>query len=352
MKINTKKVRTAICGASGYTGSELLRILMGHPMVAVTAVTSERSAGRKVSDVFPAYGPHTRLTYEPLQKDKVVKKADVFFLALPHGASQEAVHFFYERGKWVIDLSADYRLTDRALYKKWYGIPHEFPSTLKEAVYGLPELYKQTIKKAHLIANPGCYPTGALLGLLPAVQHELIDVSSVTIDAKSGASGAGRKSELAFAFCEVNEGFKAYSVGSHRHTPEIEQILSAATHKDITVNFTPHLLPVDRGILTTMYAPLKKKIPEGKLFGMYKEFFKQEPFIAICEKGLYPNILNVRGTNFCHIALKINTRTNTLVIITVIDNLVKGAAGQAVQNMNIMLGFEETAGLKTVALCP
>lgn len=352
MKTNTKKISVAICGASGYTGSELLRILTGHPLVTVTAVTSERSAGKKVSEIFPAFLPHARLTYEPLQKEKVIKKADVFFLALPHGASQEAVNFFYEKGKRVIDLSADYRLTNRSLYKKWYGIPHEFPSTLKEAVYGLPEMFKQTIKKARLIANPGCYPTGALLGLLPAVQHELIDVSSVIIDSKSGTSGAGRKSDVSLAFCEVNEGFKAYSVGSHRHIPEIEQVLSSVTHKNITVNFTPHLLPVDRGILTTMYAPLRKKISEGKLFDIYQASFKKEPFVTVYEKGLYPNILNVRSTNFCHIGLKVNKRTNTLIIITAIDNLVKGASGQAVQNMNIMLGFEETTGLKTVALHP
>jgi N-acetyl-gamma-glutamyl-phosphate reductase len=352
MKTNTKKISAAICGASGYTGSELLRILTGHPLVTVSAVTSERSAGKKVSEIFPAFLPHTLLTYEPLRKEKVIKKADVFFLALPHGASQEAVNFFYEKGKRVIDLSADYRLTDRSLYKKWYGIPHEFPSTLQAAVYGLPELFKQTIKKAQLIANPGCYPTGALLGLLPAVKHELIDVSSVIIDSKSGTSGAGRKSDLSLAFCEVNEGFKAYSVGSHRHTPEIEQILSSLARKDITVNFTPHLLPVDRGILTTMYAPLKKKISEGKLFDIYQASFKKEPFIMVYDKGLYPNILNVRSTNFCHIGLKVNKRTNTLIIVTAIDNLVKGAAGQAVQNMNIMLGFEETTGLQAVALHP
>jgi N-acetyl-gamma-glutamyl-phosphate reductase len=352
MKTNTKKISVAICGASGYTGIELLRILYGHPFTTITAATSERSAGKKISEIFPAFQSHKFPFYEPLQQEKLINKAEVFFLALPHGASQEAVNFFYKNGKRVIDLSADYRLADRKIYEKWYGIPHKFPSTLKNAIYGLPEMFKQSIKKARLIANPGCYPTGALLGLLPAVKHDLIDVSSVIIDSKSGTSGAGRKSDLLLSFCEVNEGFKAYSVGAHRHTPEIEQILSSLAHKDIAVNFTPHLLPVNRGILTTVYAPLMKKISEEKIFGMYQAAFKKEPFISVYDKGLYPNILNVRGTNFCHIGLKLNKTTNTLIVVTAIDNLVKGAAGQAVQNMNIMLGFEETTGLKTVALYP
>ncbi len=347
-----KMISVAICGASGYTGIELMRILANHPHVVVAAVTSEKSAGRKVSEVFPHLHAYKKLSFEPLNREKLLGKADVFFLALPHGASQEAVDFFYRNGRTVIDLSADYRIVSPGVYKEWYGIPHNFTNTLKQAVYGLPEIYRSRIRKSRLIANPGCYPTGAILGLKPALSSKLIDVSSIIIDSKSGTSGAGRKADLAVSYCEVNEGFKAYGIAVHRHTPEIEQELSSLAGKKITVNFTPHLLPVDRGILTTIYAPLKKKISENVLFDIYRTSYRNEPFVAVLEQGMYPNIKNVRGTNFCHIGLKINQRTNTLIIITAIDNLVKGASGQAVHNMNIIAGIDEATGLKSLALVP
>jgi len=345
-------LKVFICGGSGYTGGELLRIISNHPEVVVTGVTSERSAGKSVKDLFPNLHKYSNLMYEPLRIEKILTKADLFFMALPHGKSQEAVDFYFNRGKKVIDLSADYRLRDAKIYEKWYNVPHRFHATLKKAVYGLPEIYRNKIKKAKLIANPGCYPTGAILGLLPVLKNNLINISSIIIDSKSGTSGAGRKADVSVSFCEVNEGFRAYSVGTHRHIPEIEQELSLLYGKDITVNFTPHLLPVDRGILTTIYAPIAKKVTVNEIVKIYNEAYKKEPFTKVLEYGIYPNIKNVRGSNFCEIGLKVNERTNTLIIITAIDNLVKGASGQAVHNMNIMMGFDEKTALDTLALFP
>jgi N-acetyl-gamma-glutamyl-phosphate reductase len=341
-----------ICGGSGYTGGELIRILSNHPGVVITGVTSERSAGKTVENLFPHLRSCSPLVYEHLNPPENMKKADLFFMALPHGESQRAVDFFFQHDKRVIDLSADYRLREPSTYEKWYNVRHAFQATLRRAVYGLPEIYRNKIKKAKLIANPGCYPTGAILGLLPALRNTLIDISSIVIDSKSGTSGAGRKAEVSVSYCEVNEGFKAYAIGTHRHTPEIEQELSLVSGKEIVVNFTPHLLPVDRGILTTIYAPLIKKMSVHDIVQKYRDAYKKEPFVRVLEYGLFPNIKYVRGSNFCDIGLKVNERTNTMIIVTAIDNLVKGASGQAVHNMNIMMGFDEKAGLDSMALFP
>jgi N-acetyl-gamma-glutamyl-phosphate reductase len=344
--------KVAICGGSGYTGIELIRILSGHSKVEISAITSEKSAGKKLSELFPHLHACGDLVYEPLRQERLLTKADLFFLALPHGASQEAVNFFYRSGKKVIDLSADYRLRQPETYKTWYGLSHDFVATLKRAVYGLPELYRARIRKAALVANPGCYPTSAILGLLPAVKAKLVDIGSIVIDSKSGTSGAGRKADVAVSFCEVNEGFKAYAIGTHRHTPEIEQELSSVAGKPITVNFTPHLLPADRGILTTIYAKMTKKADTASVLNIYRKKYAGEPFVKVHDEGVFPNIKNVRGTNVCEIGLKVNPRTNTLIVVSAIDNLVKGAAGQAVHNMNIMLGFPEQEGLDRIALFP
>ncbi|MEW6068456.1 MAG: N-acetyl-gamma-glutamyl-phosphate reductase [Nitrospirota bacterium] len=345
-------IRVFICGGSGYAGGELLRILSSHPDVIVTGVTSERSAEKSVSELFPNLYKCSSLKYEQLKPEKILERADVFFLALPHAKSQEAVDFFFRNGKKVIDLSADYRLRDPKIYEEWYKVPHKFQTTLKQAVYGLPELYRKKIADAKLIANPGCYPTGAILGLYPALKHKIIDINSICIDSKSGISGAGRTSDNKFSYCEINEGFKAYAIASHRHTPEIEQELSAIARRDIKVNFTPHLAPFDRGILTTIYARLSKKVENEKIIDIYKKIYSEEPFIRVLDKGIFPNVKNVRGTNLCEIGLVVNKRTGTLIIVTAIDNLVKGASGQAVHNMNIMMGFDEKTGLDSVALLP
>lgn len=345
-------IRAAICGGSGYTGAELLRILLMHPEVEITAVTSERSAGKKVTDLFPHLYRYAHLVYEPLDKEALSDKADVFFMALPHAASQEAVDFFYRKGKKVIDLSADYRIADAGVYEEWYKTPHHFRDTLKEAVYGLPELHREQIVKARLIANPGCYPTSAILGLQPALKAGLIDTKGVIVDAKSGTSGAGRKADVGFSYCEVNEGFKAYGIGVHRHTPEIEQELSGIAGTTMTINFTPHLVPMDRGIVSTMYGTLLKEVDTAEVLALYRERYADEFFVKVLDENIFPNAKNVRGSNYCAIGLKVNKRTNTLIVVSTIDNLVKGASGQAVQNMNIMMGLKETTSLEALALLP
>ncbi|MCK4910284.1 MAG: N-acetyl-gamma-glutamyl-phosphate reductase [Thermodesulfovibrionales bacterium] len=346
------KLKVAVCGASGYTGAELLRILHKHPKVEVTAVTSERSAGRSPADLYPQLHAYSGLTYEPLDRKKLVKKADLFFLALPHAASQEAVSFFHSKGKKVVDLSADFRLKDPAVYEKWYKTPHTALKSLGTAVYGLPELYRKEIKKATLVANPGCYPTASILGIAPALKAGAVETMGIVVDAKSGTSGAGRKADQALSYCEVNEGFKAYGVGVHRHTPEIEQELSAIADTPLRVDFTPHLLPVDRGILSTMYLRIAPGHGNTDISELYARAYEGEPFVKVLPPGEFPNIKDVRGTNRCLIGFKVNERTGTLIVVSVIDNLVKGASGQAVQNMNLMMGFRETTSLEDLALCP
>ncbi|KAF0185618.1 MAG: N-acetyl-gamma-glutamyl-phosphate reductase [Nitrospirae bacterium] len=345
-------VKVAICGGSGYTGAELLRMLRQHPEVTVTAVTSERSAAKRVTDLFPHLLGYECLVYEPLDRKELIKKADIFFLALPHAASQEAVDSFYRAGKKVIDLSADYRLQSPEVYEAWYKTPHHYHETLRKAVYGLPELYRRQVKRARLIANPGCYPTSAVLALMPALKKGLIDPESIIVDSKSGATGAGRKADIGVAFCEVNEGFKAYGIAAHRHTPEIEQEVSKLAGKDVALNFTPHLVPMDRGILTTAYGKLVAGIETETVTKIYQKTYAGEPFVHVLESGALPNTKYVRGSNHCMIGVKVNTRTNTLIMVAAIDNLVKGASGQAIQNMNIMLGFDETTGLKGLGLYP
>jgi N-acetyl-gamma-glutamyl-phosphate reductase len=345
-------IRVFICGGSGYTGGELLHILLKHPNVVVSGVTSEKSAGRSVVELFPNLYPYSKLIYEPLQVHNILDKAEVFFMALPHAKSQEAVHFLFSHGKKVIDLSTDYRLRDVEIYEEWYKVPHRFEATIEKAVYGLPEIYRRQVKKANLVANPGCYPTGTILGLYPALKHKLINIDSVVIDATSGISGAGRTSNIKFSYCEVNEGFQAYAVATHRHIPEIEQELSAIAKKDIKVNFTPHLGPFDRGILTTIYARLEKNISTEKALDIYSKVYAKEPFTRVLDKGIFPDVKNVRSTNLCKIGLIVNVRTKTLIIVTAIDNLTKGASGQAVHNMNIMMGFDEITALDSVALRP
>ncbi|MBI5740295.1 MAG: N-acetyl-gamma-glutamyl-phosphate reductase [Nitrospirae bacterium] len=342
-------LKVAILGGSGYTGAELLRLLLGHPRVKVTAVTSERSAGADVSALF-LHLRNTGLKFELLDLNVLTKKADVFFLCLPHKTSQETAAFLHAAGKKVIDLSADYRIKDPGVYRQWYNTPHLFPSLLKKAVYGLPEIYRDKIKKASITANPGCYPTSAVLGLAPVIGKNFVDPDSIIIDSKSGTSGAGRSPVQPFMFCEVNESVKAYAVSSHRHTPEIEQELSSISGKSIRIIFTPHLMPMDRGILSTIYVRLRKNISLPKVQGLYRDFYRDEPFVRVLENGVYPATKAVRGSNFCDLSVFLNNRGaggQTLIIVSAIDNLLKGASGAAVQNMNIMYGFDETAGLLT-----
>lgn len=345
-------LKVAICGASGYAGAELLRILSNHPDVRVVSVTSEKSAGKSPVELFPHLSKYGNLLFEPMEPHSLLGKADLFFMALPHKASQPAVALLHREGHKVVDLSADFRIKNSAVYEQWYNTPHEHGDTLKKAVYGLPELHRAKIKKAGLIANPGCYPTGAILGIYPALKNGLASPEDIIVDSKSGTSGAGRQSDVRFSYCEVNEGFKAYSVGVHRHTPEIEQELSLIAKKDVTISFTPHLLPVNRGILSTIYLKTAKKLTTESAISVYEKAYRGEPFVRVLEADNLPNINAVRGTNRCDIGLKFDPRTGTLIVITAIDNLVKGAAGQAVQNMNIMMGFPEDTALSTLAAFP
>jgi N-acetyl-gamma-glutamyl-phosphate reductase len=342
----------AIVGSSGYAGGELFRILLHHPSATVTAVTSEKSAGKPITDIFPHLLGLTDLVCEPLDPASIAKKADLAFLALPHVTAQEAAFRLHGLGIKVVDLSADYRLADAALYEKWYEHRHQYPDLLKSAVYGLPELHRERIRKSSLVANPGCYPTSAILGLAPVISRKMLDLETLVIDSKSGVSGAGRSPGLAFHFPEANEGFMAYKVGSHRHTPEIEQELSLIAGTQVTLSFTPHLVPMNRGILTTIYGRLTGSVDTDSLHAVFAAFYRKEPFIRVLPVGQFPNVRNVRGSNFCDIGVHADGRTGRAVIVTAIDNLVKGASGQAVQNMNIMMGFEENAGLRFAGLCP
>ncbi len=341
----------AIVGASGYTGVELARLLVAHSKVNITCLTSRQYTGVPFSDVFPSMRGHLDQVCDPVDIDLICSKADLIFTALPHKTAMEVVPQFLNAGKKVIDLSADYRLHDAETYANWYQ-EHTSPQLLNEAVYGLPELYRASIAGARLIANPGCYPTSAALALAPLLNQKLIDVSSLIIDSKSGVSGAGRVAKEASLYCEINESFKAYGVGTHRHTPEIEQTLSDLSGQPIMVSFTPHLLPVNRGILTTCYASLSDIISTEAVLAHYEAMYADEAFIRVLPAGKLPDVGFVRGSNYCDIGVVSDERTGRVIVVAAIDNLVKGAAGQAVQNMNILLGLDETTGLGQVGLFP
>jgi N-acetyl-gamma-glutamyl-phosphate reductase len=345
-------LNVAIVGASGYTGLELIRILYRHPEVAVTCLTSEQSAGKKISEVFPTLRDRCDQLLENLEPVKVAEKADIIFTALPHKAAMEVVPTFLALGKKVIDLSADYRLSDPAVYEAWYE-PHLNPANLKKSVYGLPEIRRSKIKGAQLVANPGCYPTSIILALAPLLKKGLIDPAGIIADSASGVTGAGRSAKVESLYCEVNEGYKAYGVGGiHRHTPEIEQELSLLAGKELKITFTPHLVPMDRGILSTVYATPLQATTTAELAELYDKFYDGEPFVRVLTKGNLPSTAFVRGSNFCDIAPVVDPRTGRIIIISAIDNLVKGASGQAVQNMNLVCGLPETMGLEGLAIFP
>lgn len=344
-------VRVAVVGASGYTGVELIRLLADHPSVEVTCVTSRQHVGEEIAAAFPSLRGRVGLVCDPVDVDLIAGKADFVFTALPHKTAMEVVPGLLEAGRKVVDLSADYRLRDVEVYRHWYQ-EHTSPELLAEAVYGLPELYREAVGKARLVANPGCYPTSVAIALTPLLEEGLIDPATLVIDSKSGTSGAGRSAKVGSLFCEVNEGFKAYGVASHRHTPEIEQTLSAVAGQQVVVNFTPHLLPVNRGILSTCYASLRGTATTEELLTVFAERYQDEPFVRVHSEGSLPNVAFVRGGNFCDLGLVSDCRTGRVIVVAAIDNLVKGAAGQAVQNMNLMLGLQETAGLLSLPVFP
>lgn len=341
-------MKVGIIGASGYTGAELLRLLLRHPEVEVSVLVAERHAGRSLQEVFPSFRGLDLPRLEPFDPEVVASKAELFFSALPHGTSAQIVKALLERGKRVIDLSADFRFRDPGLYERWYSL-HPHPELLSEAVYGLPELYRSLIREAKLVANPGCYPTGALLALLPLAEEGLL-AERVVVDAKSGVSGAGRSPTQGTHFCEVSEATRAYNVLRHRHTPEMEQQLKGICKREVEVIFTPHLVPMNRGILSTVYADLQQEVPVEELHDLYRQRYCKEPFVRVCPLGTYPSTSDVRGTNFCDIG--IGVKGSLALVVSAIDNLTKGASGQALQSMNIMLGLPEISGLQGTALFP
>lgn len=335
----------AVLGATGYAGAELTKLLLSHPKVRVSILTTRQDKPIPIREVLPAVAKDIQLEITPYSFDAVKSKADLVFLCLPHTEAMSAAEQFLAAGKTVIDLSADFRLRDKKIYEKWYGVSHVAPQHLSKAVYGLCEVYRAKIKKADLISNPGCYPTGPLLALIPLLRKKLIKANSIIINAASGVSGAGKKLVSSTQFCEVSENYNAYKVNKHQHTPEIEQNLSEAAGTEVKVTFVPHLLPVSRGILATLYAIPAPKVTEAMIRKTLGDAYQEEPFIRMKPEGQFPQLKDVQNTNFCDIGISMDTRTGRLVIITAIDNLVKGAAGQAVQNMNIRFGFPEEAGL-------
>jgi len=341
------RVRVGILGATGYTGVELLRLLATHPGVELAYLSSEQYRGRAASDVHPFLAGVVDATLEAPEPDAVAAAADVVFTALPHGAASAVVAALVRRGRRVLDLSADFRLHDPTVYARWYG-EHAAPDLLGEAVYGLPELHRDRIRSARLVACPGCYPTGALLGIAPLARAGLIR-EPVMVDAKSGTTGAGRGAKIEQLFAEVNENFRPYSIGTHRHQPEIEQELRAAG-ASAPIVLVPHLLPVSRGILTTIYVRVAGGAPP--LAAIYAKAYAEEPFVVLRGDGAPPELREVRGTNRCVIGWRWDAASATAIVVTAIDNLGKGAAGQAVQCFNLMLGFPETTGLQAPALAP
>jgi N-acetyl-gamma-glutamyl-phosphate reductase len=346
-------IKVAVIGGSGYTGAELLRILSRHPQVKITSVTSEQSVGKRVGEVFPSLQPRLSLVYEALNVKAISRKSDFFFVALPSGSAMEPVAQLVETGKKVVDLSADYRLRDATQYQEWYHQPHRYTSLLKRAVYGLPEIYRDAIEKSTLVANPGCYPVTVILALLPILKSGLADLGRpVTIDAKSGISGAGRSPTLTSHFPEIHGGLAAYGLGRHRHVPEMEQELSSAAGSAVKITFTPHLIPMNRGILSTIYLCLNQAMETETLIHLYRDYYKKEPFVQVLNQGLSPNPHHLCGSNLCQIGMMVDQRTGVTTLLSAIDNLVKGASGQAVQNMNLMMGLNETLGLESHGLFP
>jgi N-acetyl-gamma-glutamyl-phosphate reductase len=345
-------LNVGIIGASGYTGVELARILAGHPEVRLTVATSRQYAGKPLAEVFPNLRKRVDIVCENLGVGDLLGRADFFFCAVPHKTAMDIVPRLLDAGKKVVDLSADYRIHNAAVYEAWYQA-HSSPQLLSEAAYGLPELYRDTIRAARLTANPGCYPTSVILALAPLLRNGLIHTSTVIIDSKSGTSGAGRAANVGTLFCEVTDGFRPYKVGgTHRHIPEIEQELSAAAGHPVTISFTPHLLPISRGILSTIYASLTEAGKEADLQSLYEQTYGSEAFVRVLPAGTTPATQHVRGSNCCDIALQQDPRTSRIIVMSAIDNIVKGASGQAVQNMNLMNGFAETTGLMGAPFFP
>ena len=349
-----KQIKVGIIGGTGYTGVELLRLFVNHPSVEVGCITSRAESGVPVADLFPSLRQHYDLVFgDPATEN--LSECDVVFCATPNGVAMQHAPDLIDAGVKVIDLSADFRLQDVATWEKWYGMKHACPDRISSAIYGLPEENKEAIRSANLLANPGCYPTAVQLGFLPLIKHQLVDTSSLIADAKSGVSGAGRKAALGTALCEVGDSFKAYAASGHRHLPEIKQGLQLASNSPVDLVFTPHLLPMIRGIHATLYARLNdagQKLTQQDLQSLFEQYYRSQYFVDVMPEGSHPDTRSVRGSNHCRLAVYRPQGGDTVVVLAVEDNLVKGAAGQAIQNMNLMFGFDELDGLTAAALMP
>ncbi|WMW63987.1 N-acetyl-gamma-glutamyl-phosphate reductase [Nitratidesulfovibrio liaohensis] len=347
-------IRAGLVGVTGYTGMELTRLLAGHPNMRLVRATSRTEAGRPLSDIYPFLRglPGGDVVMTAPDPDDLAANCDVAFLAVPHGAAMEMGATLRERGLRVVDLSADFRLRDPDVYEAWYKVPHTRRTELPRAVYGLPELYGDAVKKAGLVANPGCYPTATILGLYAALKHGLVETDGIVVDAKSGATGAGRKAAVGTLFCEVSDTFRAYNIGKHRHTPEIEQELSAIAGAPMVVSFNPHLLPINRGILSTIYAKLAKPVSPQDVQAAFEQTWKGSRWVRVLPAGQLPETRHVRGTMFCDVGVVTDLRTGRLVILSAIDNLCRGASGQAVANANLMFSLPVETGLMLAPLMP
>ncbi|MBR5582622.1 MAG: N-acetyl-gamma-glutamyl-phosphate reductase [Phascolarctobacterium sp.] len=344
-------MKASVIGATGFAGAELLRLLEGHPEVEIACITSESSTGEAITNMYPHLAGRIEKNLTSMQDiDEIAAKSDVIFIALPHGHAMKIGKHLQNSDVKIIDLGGDYRFKDHKVFEEWYGVEHLDPEA--KAVYGLTELYRDQVKGAKLLANPGCYTTCSILALVPLLKAGLIETKGIIVDAKSGTTGAGRSLKLGSLYCSVNENFKAYGVANHRHTPEIEQAYSEFAGEDVVIQFTPHLLPVDRGILATCYANLKEGVTEAQVAEAFEAMYADEYFIRLRGKGACPEIKNVRASNYVDIGWQVDKRTGRVIVMSAIDNLVKGAAGQAVQNMNVMFGLEETLGLTQMPIYP
>ena len=348
------QIKIGLVGVTGYTGMELMRLLQNHSRFTLVRVTSRAEAGKTLKDIYPFMQgmQNGELPITEPDADDLAEACDLVFLAVPHRTAMEIAAVLLEKGLKVVDLSADFRLRSREIYEHWYGCDHTQEALLEQAVYGLPELYAEKVANAQLIANPGCYPTSAILGLYPALREGCILTSGIVIDSKSGSTGAGRKANVGTLFCEVSDNFKAYGLTTHRHTPEIEQELSVVAGDDITVSFNTHLLPVNRGILSTIYTTLSVDMTLDDIHAMYEEAYRLHPWVRVLPKGKLPETKYVRGTMFCDIGLAHDARTNRLIVVSAIDNLCRGASGQALANANLMCGIDITEGLSLAPLIP
>ena len=344
-------IKIGIVGGTGYTGVELLRILATHPQAQLTAITSRKEDGLPVADMYPSLRGHVDLAFSSPEKAKLTE-CDVVFFATPHGVAMAQAPELVAVGVKVIDLAPDFRLQDVAQFEKWYGMSHTCTDLLKEAVYGLPELNRAAIKSARIIGNPGCYPTTMQLGFYPLLKAGVVDAGNLIADCKSGVSGAGRKADIGLLFTETSDSFKAYGVSGHRHTPETIEQLQRMTTEKVGLVFTPHLVPMIRGMHSTLYARLTKEATNEELQALFENAYQDEPFVDVMPAGSHPDTRSVRGSNLCRIAVHQPQGGDIAVVLSVIDNLTKGAAGQAIQNMNIMCGLPETAGLEQIALMP